>query len=76
MSRRPGIGANGIKIINSAIRSMSPEELNGLLLEATAKRFVARTLSKLRSGKHFFSIHRYIKDRLIQIELEKDNEQK
>lgn len=70
MSRRPGIGAYGVAMINDAIRKMSAEELNNLLNEQHARRFVSRTLSKLRYGKYFYSIHRYLKDRLLQITLE------
>lgn len=76
MSRKPGIGAYGIKLINDSIRKMSPEELNGLLVEKYARRFISRTLSRLRYGKYFYSIHRYIKERLLQITLENIDEQK
>lgn len=75
VSRRPGIGANGIKAINDSIRKLSPEELNGLLIERYAKQFISRTLTKLRYGKYFYSLHRYIKERLLDITLERIDEE-
>lgn len=76
MSRRPGIGANGIKMINDSIRKMSPQELNGLLIEQYARRFISRTLTKLRYGKYFYSLHRYIKERILEITIERTFDEK
>lgn len=73
MSRRPGIGANGVGLINHAIRRMTPEELNGLLVENYARRFLSRTLTKMRFGKYFYSLHRYLKERILEITLENVN---
>lgn len=76
ISRCPGIGANGVAMINNSIRRMSSEELNGLLVEKYARQFFGRTLSRMRYGKYFYSLHRYLKDRILQITLESVNGKK
>lgn len=74
MSRRPGIGSNGVKMINDAIRSLSVQELNNILMEKYGMRgFVNKTLGHLKVGRYFYTLDRYIRDRLLRITLEDNN---
>lgn len=69
MSRRPGIGARSIKILNHAISKLSSEELNKLLVASYAREFVTRSIPSIRVGKYYYPLHRYIKERLLSIQI-------
>lgn len=74
MSRRPGIGAEGINYLNATIGTLSLPELDKIDLQAKVRlqlmKFAcsyarqSRSLTALRIGKYYFPVHQYYKQRL------------